>query len=95
MAIVVEKAPADTRSGTVSDEQLAARAATGDELAFEELVTRYHARVYRLACRLTGSDDDGDDVTQDAFSAYIATWAPSAASRDSGHGSTASRPTRR
>jgi hypothetical protein len=30
------------------DEALAARAAAGEELAFEELVSRYQARVYRL-----------------------------------------------
>jgi RNA polymerase sigma-70 factor (ECF subfamily) len=48
------------------DEALAARAAAGDEPAFEALVSRYQARVYRLACRLT---DEGEarDVLQEAF----------------------------
>ena len=49
------------------DEALAARAAAGDEPAFEELVTRYQARVFRLARRLTGSDDDAADVLQETF----------------------------
>ena len=49
------------------DEALAARAAAGDEPAFEELVTRYEARVYRLACRLTGDDGDAKDVLQETF----------------------------
>ena len=35
------------------DETLAARAAAGDNSAFETLVQRYQARVFRLACRLT------------------------------------------
>ena len=48
------------------DETLAARAAAGDAHAFETLVTRYQARVYRLACRLT-SDTDAPDVLQDTF----------------------------
>jgi RNA polymerase sigma-70 factor (ECF subfamily) len=48
------------------DEALAARAAAGDEPAFEALVGRYQARVYRLACRLTG-DADAKDVLQEAF----------------------------
>jgi len=50
-----------------SDETLAARAAAGDEPAFEALVIRYQARVFRLARRLTGSDGDAQDALQDAF----------------------------
>jgi RNA polymerase sigma-70 factor, ECF subfamily len=49
------------------DEALAARAAAGEEPAFEELVARYQARVYRLACRLTGSEADAKDVLQETF----------------------------
>lgn len=49
------------------DEELAARAAAGDESAFEELVHRYHARAYRLAYRVTGGDGDAQDAVQDAF----------------------------
>jgi RNA polymerase sigma-70 factor, ECF subfamily len=49
------------------DETLAARAAGGDEAAFEEIVTRYQARVFRLARRLTGSEDDAADVLQETF----------------------------
>jgi len=50
-----------------TDEGLAARAADGDASAFEVLVKRYQARVFGLACRLTGSEDDAADVLQDAF----------------------------
>jgi RNA polymerase sigma-70 factor (ECF subfamily) len=50
-----------------TDEALAARAAAGDEVAFEGIVTRYHARVFRLAWRLTGNDSDAADVLQDTF----------------------------
>lgn len=49
-----------------SDEALAARAAAGDGCAFEEIVQRYQARVFRLACRLT-SDTDAPDVLQETF----------------------------
>ena len=48
------------------DEVLAARAAAGDDHAFEELVSRYEARIYRLACRLT-SETDAPDVLQETF----------------------------
>jgi RNA polymerase sigma-70 factor (ECF subfamily) len=49
-----------------SDETLAERAAAGDDPAFEALVGRYQARVFRLACRLT-SDTDAPDVLQETF----------------------------
>ena len=51
----------------IADEELAARAAAGDAGAFEALVARHEARVYRLAYRLTGSDADARDVLQEAF----------------------------
>jgi len=50
----------------LGDAALAQRAAAGDMGAFEELVTRYEGRVYRLACRLT-SDTDAPDILQDTF----------------------------
>lgn len=49
-----------------SDEVLAARAAAGDDPAFEALVVRYQRRVFRLACRLT-SETDAPDVVQETF----------------------------
>jgi RNA polymerase sigma-70 factor, ECF subfamily len=49
------------------DEALAARAAAGEGPAFEALVTRYQARVYRLACRMIGNDGDANDVLQETF----------------------------
>ncbi len=51
----------------IADEELAARAAAGDATAFEILVSRHEGRVYRLACQLTGSDADAQDVLQDTF----------------------------
>jgi len=49
-----------------SDELLAARAAAGDDHAFETIVRRYQARMFRLAARLT-SETDAADVLQDTF----------------------------
>jgi RNA polymerase sigma-70 factor, ECF subfamily len=49
-----------------TDEALAARAAAGDDTAFETLVARYQHRVFRLACRLAG-ETDAPDVLQDTF----------------------------
>jgi RNA polymerase sigma-70 factor (ECF subfamily) len=49
-----------------SDEVFAARAAAGDNAAFEALVVRYQHRVFRLACRLT-SETEAPDVVQETF----------------------------
>ncbi len=57
----------DVPGREASDEELAARAAAGDDPAFESLVRRYQARVYRLACRMTGAERDAPDVVQEAF----------------------------
>ncbi len=57
----------DVPGSEPSDEALAARAAAGDDLAFEALVIRYQARIYRLATRMVGSDSDAPDVVQNAF----------------------------
>ena len=53
--------------GPEADESLAARAAAGDEIAFEEIVKRFRARVFRLAFRLTGNEGDAADVLQETF----------------------------
>lgn len=57
----------DVPAAETSDETLAARAAAGDETAFEEIVARYQARVFRLACRLSGDQSDAADVLQETF----------------------------
>lgn len=43
------------------------RARAGDREAFGRLVQRYQRRVYVVAYRMTGSDDEARDVAQEAF----------------------------
>jgi RNA polymerase sigma-70 factor, ECF subfamily len=50
-----------------SDAELLAGAASQDQKAFTELVSRYHAQVYRVAWRLNGGHVDTDDITQETF----------------------------
>ena len=52
---------------TTEDRSLLARAATGDADALEALMTRYSARVYRLAYGITRSVSDAEEVVQDVF----------------------------
>jgi RNA polymerase sigma-70 factor, ECF subfamily len=50
-----------------SDAEAVARARAGDAEAFRVLVERYSPLVYRVAYRLTGSENDADDVVQETF----------------------------
>jgi RNA polymerase sigma-70 factor (ECF subfamily) len=53
------------------DAALVTRTIAGDAAAFEELVTRYHKVLFRVACRMLGDYDEAADATQVAFiSAY-------------------------
>jgi RNA polymerase sigma-70 factor (ECF subfamily) len=50
-----------------ADLALVRRFKAGDEAAFEELVERYHARVYSLAYGVLRNPEDAEEATQDAF----------------------------
>ncbi len=46
---------------------LVRRCISGDAGAWEELVQRFHRRVYNICYRFTGSADDAEDLTQEVF----------------------------
>ena len=46
---------------------LVRRCIAGDAAAWEELVERYHRRIYNICYRFAGSADDAQDLTQDVF----------------------------
>ena len=50
-----------------TDIELVRRIKAGDELGFEEMVRRYHARVYSLAYGVLRNPQDSEEATQDAF----------------------------
>lgn len=50
-----------------TDVELVRRAQAGELAAFDELVSRYEQRVYTLTRRITGQEQDAEDVTQQAF----------------------------
>ena len=51
----------------VDDSLLIREAQLGNAAAFEQLVRQYDRAVLRLAVHLTGSQEDGQDIYQDAF----------------------------
>jgi RNA polymerase sigma-70 factor (ECF subfamily) len=50
-----------------SDEELVSRYVRGEQRAFDDIVQRYHRRVYAIALRMTGNPEDARDVCQDVF----------------------------
>ncbi|MGB6833664.1 MAG: sigma-70 family RNA polymerase sigma factor [Candidatus Acidiferrum sp.] len=46
---------------------LVAAAKSGDVAAFEELVSRYERKIFRLTMNITGNREDAEDAMQDAF----------------------------
>jgi RNA polymerase sigma-70 factor (ECF subfamily) len=57
----------ELHAGSVADEALIARIASGDEAAFTALFRRRQADVYRVALLMTGSPATAEDVTQEVF----------------------------
>lgn len=51
----------------LSDTELLARSAGGDREAFDEIVRRHHAHVFRLARLLVARADQAEDVLQQTF----------------------------
>src|SRR5688572_3163710 len=49
------------------DEMLARRAANGRQECFEEILTRYRNRVYRICYRMAGNTEDAEDWAQECF----------------------------
>ena len=56
---------------TQSDESLAARAASGERVAFDSLIRRYKAPLYQVIRRHVGDADEAYDLLQESF---ISTW---------------------
>jgi len=55
-------------TGLVKDESvLVTEAKAGSYEAFEELVTRYEKKIYRLGLNLTGNPEDAEDMLQETF----------------------------
>ena len=55
----------------MEDAQVAAllvrRCLAGDAVAWDEIVQRYHRRIYNICYRFAGSGDDAQDLTQEVF----------------------------
>src|SRR5215469_5499964 len=59
--------PAITEAGVFDESDLVAKARQGDPAAFNQLVSRYERKIYRLAKNITQNDEDAEDVLQEAF----------------------------
>ena len=61
------KAPATPSPPELSDEALARRIVGGEKELFELLMRRHNQRLYRAARAILKSDDEAEDVMQDAY----------------------------
>ena len=52
---------------TLTDLELVRRIKAGDEEAFEQMVRRYHARVYSLSYGVLRNPEDAEEAAQDSF----------------------------
>src|SRR5256885_13622238 len=59
--------PGGVPAGTSDDAALAFAAGQGDAKAFEKLVEKYQARIYRFAFGMVKDRDDAWDVAQETF----------------------------
>ena len=50
-----------------SDDELVLKAQQGDVHAFDELVERYHSKIYGLTYNMTSNREDAEDLTQEIF----------------------------
>src|SRR6184192_486786 len=70
--VPLNQSASGSRGPRVDDSALIREAQQGNTAAFEELVRQYDRAVLRLAVHLTGSEEDGQDIYQEAFlRAYI------------------------
>lgn len=52
----------------VSDNDLVAKTKAGDASAFDDLIRKYHGRLYGLIYHMTSNHEDTNDLLQDVFS---------------------------
>ncbi len=57
------------KSGSDDDEELVARCNRGDREAFNELVLKYQKKVFNVAYRFVGDQEEANDLAQEIFAA--------------------------
>jgi RNA polymerase sigma-70 factor (ECF subfamily) len=65
--LTLDEMPATTEASVFDESALVAKARTGDLAAFNELVTHYERKIFRLAKHITQNDQDAEDVLQETF----------------------------
>ncbi|MEN8255943.1 MAG: sigma-70 family RNA polymerase sigma factor [Verrucomicrobiota bacterium] len=61
----IEEVPEEANGS--ADEELVLKSQQGDMHAFDELVERYHGKIYGLTYNMTSNREDAEDLTQEVF----------------------------
>src|SRR5947199_10389941 len=56
-----------SQTGLVDENEIIALARSGDAAAFSQLMSRYEAKIFRLAQHITQNREDAEDVLQETF----------------------------
>lgn len=67
LPVLVSPSKTEVLKGDETDLDLARRAASGNVAAFELIYNRYHRRTYSLCLRMTQSQTEAEDLTQEVF----------------------------
>jgi len=51
----------------MNENEIVKRAIQGDRAAFAEIVKKYQGRIYNLGLRMTGNEQDAEDILQETF----------------------------
>ena len=72
MTLTADLTPASPLREQLTDEEIVARVAAGDDALFEILMRRYNQRIYRVVRAVLRTDEEVEDVMQQAYlNAYL------------------------
>lgn len=73
MQVLMTEKPEELETEEIPDRELVARAQRKDRSAYNELIQRYHSRIYSLVYNMTSNKEDAEDLVQEVFlKAYTA-----------------------
>jgi RNA polymerase sigma-70 factor (ECF subfamily) len=64
---ILKELPEELEQDGPPDDELVLKAQQGDVHAFDQLVERYHGKIYGLTYNMTSNREDAEDLAQEVF----------------------------